>query len=796
MSANIGNRITVSGTVKMSIFGITPVANFTSDTTSGPVPLSVNFTDTSTNNPTSWLWDFGDSNTSTSQNPSHTYSSGGTYTVKLTATNGIGSNQIIKTNYIAVVQTPIANFTANTTSGAIPLGINFTDTSTNSPTSWLWDFGDGNTSISNNPNHTYLSGGTYTVKLTATNAAGSNQIIRTNYITAFQTPVANFTSNTASGPVPLSVNFTDTSTNNPTSWLWDFGDSNTSTSRNPSHTYTSAGTYTVKLTATNIAGSNQIIKTNYIATAPVANFFTTDPTSGGVPLGVRFYDSSTGNPTSLLWDFGDGNTSTSTGYVFHIYNTAGTYTVKLTATNAVGSNQVIKSNFIIANPSPPVANFTSDVTSGNIPLTVNFTDTSTNNPTSWLWDFEGYPASSAQNPSRTYTSIGKWQVKLTATNAAGSGVVIKPNYITAGLAPVANFTSNVTSGNSPLSVNFTDTSTNSPTSWLWDFGDSNTSTSQNPSHTYSSDGTYTVVLTATNVIGSNQNTKTNYITVITPTGGQGYTSSGTFVVPSNVTSICVACVGGGGGAINGTGGQAGGGGGALSYVNNIAVTPGETLTVTIGPGTPGRTDTTIAANGGTSSLKRSSTILCSAGGGTSATGNSVQDAAPGLGGAVGVGTGGAGGNGYTGVNSRPGGGGGAGGFSGRGGSGGGSYISGPSIVYVAATAGSGGGAGGGGYSTAAPPCSAGGGGGAGGLTVGQGANGAAGGSGSGTGKGGKTGSLGATNFDGADGSGSTGGHGGGHGGGGGSGSSSCGYGSNGAMHICWGAGVSYPFNPV
>ena len=106
-----------------------------------------------------------------------------------------------------------------------------------------------------------------------------------------------------------------------------------------------------------------------------------------------------------------------------------------------------------------------------------------------------------------------YTVALTATNRYGNNTNTKSNYINVGNPPVANFSGTPTTGNKPLSVTFTDSSTNSPTSWSWNFGDSNTSTVQNPSHSYTSAGKYTVALTATNQYGSNTKTQTNYIVV-------------------------------------------------------------------------------------------------------------------------------------------------------------------------------------------------------------------------------------------------------------------------------------------
>jgi PKD repeat protein len=117
------------------------------------------------------------------------------------------------------------------------------------------------------------------------------------------------------------------------------------------------------------------------------------------------------------------------------------------------------------------------------------------------------------NPSHTYSGAGNYKVMLTASNAAGNNVVTKANYITALQKPVANFWGSSRSGNVPLNVTFTDTTTGSPTAWNWSFGDGTYSTYMNPSHTYNKEGGYTVSLTAKNAAGNNTATKFKYIVV-------------------------------------------------------------------------------------------------------------------------------------------------------------------------------------------------------------------------------------------------------------------------------------------
>ena len=168
----------------------------------------------------------------------------------------------------------------------------------------------------------------------------------------------------------------------------------------------------------------------------------------------------------------------------------------------------------------PAASFSATPTSGNVPLTVAFTDTSTGTPTSWSWSFGDKTSSTEKNPVHTYSKAGKYTVTLTVRNAAGSNPVTKSSYINVGAlpkAPTASFSASSTSGNAPLKVQFTDTSTGTPTSWNWSFGDGTSSTIKSPTHTYSTAGNYTAVLTVSNAAGSNTATKSTYIKVAAAT---------------------------------------------------------------------------------------------------------------------------------------------------------------------------------------------------------------------------------------------------------------------------------------
>jgi PKD repeat protein len=506
------------------------VASFTATPTSGNTPLTVTFTDTSTGSPTYWSWNFGDGGTSASQNPTHTYTQTGTYTITLTATNSAGSNTATKSSSISVTNSgssPVASFTAAPTSGNTPLTVTFTDTSIGSPTSWSWNFGDGGTSTSQNTTHTYTQSGTYTPSLTVSNAYGSNTFVSSTPIAVSSAPdpaiETDFSSNVTSGKVPLKVQFNDLSTGYPTTWNWNFGDGaivsgKNSSIKNPTHTYSAVGVYTVTLKVSSATSFGSITKKNYITVGNgLQAAFTTNPSQGIAPLTVQFNDTSIGTPTEWLWDFGDGNSSTLNNPV-HIYTQTGNYIVKLIVSNNIDSNTTVISSAVnVSSVNIPVADFNSNVTSGKVPLNVQFNDLSTGNPTVWNWDFGDEASSTTKDPMHIYLAAGVYNVTLRVSNSAGWGNITKKDYITVGNGLQAAFTTNPSQGVAPLTVQFNDTSIGTPTEWLWDFGDGNTSTLYNPVHIYTQAGSYTVKLTVTNDTDSNTVTKSDFIVVSTPT---------------------------------------------------------------------------------------------------------------------------------------------------------------------------------------------------------------------------------------------------------------------------------------
>jgi PKD repeat protein len=414
-----------------------PVAEFVGEPTLGTVPLTVQFTDESLNSPLTWIWDFGDGTQAgvEQENPVHTYNAPGVYNVSLTVFNAGGSDTLTKYDYITVVTRPIANFTASPTDGTAPLLVHFTDTSDGNPTKWTWKFGDGSYSVQQNPYHLYTQAGVYNVSLTVLNPAGTDTVTKNGLITVRSLPVAAFIANTTSGKSPLAVQFLDESTGDPTNWSWSFGDGGVSTEENPVHVYTSTGTYSVQLIASNMAGTSTETKNRYITVQEgiqAAFIYTTSNPQNTAPLSVAFTDESSGKPLRWTWQFGDGYISTERNPI-HNYPVAGNYTVTLTATGLSGTSATSQT-IVVTNPL--VANFIASPTQGSAPLTVLFTDTSIGKPTRWDWviikDQFNITAFEPGHKNEVYTfnEPGNYTVRLTVFDDYGNfDSAVKENYI-------------------------------------------------------------------------------------------------------------------------------------------------------------------------------------------------------------------------------------------------------------------------------------------------------------------------------------------------------------------------------
>lgn len=453
-----------------------------------------------------------------------------------------GTASMIRPNMqfiIAPCGTPVVAFSASTTTPCAGSNVTFTDLSGCTPTSWSWTFQGGNpgTSSNQNPVIAYNTPGTYNVTLIATNSNGSDTLIKSGYITVTGAPVANFTSNiTVTCVGGGAVNFTDLSTNCPTSWSWTFagGTPPTSTSQNPSVTYSSPGTYDVTLVASNGQGSDTETKTGYVTVQ------TTCPIIIGTGTNMN---STTGYPApygNWYWGArhqilvkaseliaGGGAAGMIDGIGFQVAIPQGTplqgFYVKVGTTTVNTLTSTFETPTWLGTWGP----LTYTETGGwndhmlSIPFYWNGTDnliieTCFNNG-SYTYNARHYYTNSGfSSTSYRYQDAAGMCTQPTAFGVTANRPNLRIYNTPCSGPPVINFSASpstlVCTGGT---VNFTDLSTCTPTAWSWTFpgGSPGTSTAQNPTVTYSTNGTYDVTLTATNSNGSDTLTKTGYITV-------------------------------------------------------------------------------------------------------------------------------------------------------------------------------------------------------------------------------------------------------------------------------------------
>jgi gliding motility-associated-like protein len=523
-----------------------PVADF-NFTASGCVSDSVRFTDNSNTNgrpSAKWFWDFGDLSNSQLRNPAHKYNSAGSFNVKFAVVTDIGclSDTAVKT--VNLTDPPVAKF-GIASPYCVGKTITFTDSSSapnSTVTKWTWNFGDGSAPVvvnSNTPqSHTYANAGAYSITLLVENAIGCKSTVFSQVITVSPNPVADFRFGKACLPTG-SVQFTDASTivdgsQNLFTYNWSFSDDGSSNLKNPTHGFATVGPFNVSLQVTSSAGCVATISktVDSIYAQPQANFTANAEVCLGKALSFTNQSSAPNSTvTGWQWDFGDGTAPSIAQNPTHTYANAGTYTITLIATSAVGCQSAPFTSTVTVN-ALPVAAFT-PTSPTCVTKAISFNDNSAANSgtlTKWAWNFgDGSGTSSQSSPSYTYPVTGTYNVSLQVESSKGcvSTTTTKPVVVNA--LPVPGFSMPGNCVNDPVSQ-FIDTSTiadgtASQFTYLWNFGDPNatagnpnTSTIKDATHRYTATGDYNVTLTVTSNNGcSSSVTQTFTINGAVPT---------------------------------------------------------------------------------------------------------------------------------------------------------------------------------------------------------------------------------------------------------------------------------------
>ncbi len=507
-----------------------PIADFNFSTT-GCVSDSVKFFDNA--NPDgrtiiNYSWNFGDGGNASVKNPSHLYTTAGSFNVKYSVITDIGclSDTVAKT--VVLTDPPVAKFGIT-----YPLCVNQSVTVSDSSSTlngtivkWTWNFGDGSAPVVVTSNasqtHSYAAAGNYIITLKVENSTGCQSLVYSMPVTVAVNPAADYTFGNACLPSGQ-MQFTNNSsisdgTLSQLSYLWGFSDGGSDNVKDPVHNFNSTGPFTVKMVVTSIAGCrDSITKTvNTVYAHPQASF--SAPAEVCLGTTINFTDQSTAPNSTITqwnWNFGDGNSASSQN-PSHNYAAAGTYIITLTSTSAIGCISTVAKDTVIVHQLP-TSNFTISApvceTQGIV-----FTDASaanSGNIIQWTWDFnDGNTQVNNTNAavSHNYAATGVYNATLVTQTDKGCISPVFTLPITVHPLPVAGFTVPANCLTDPFSP-FFDTSsiadgTQAGFTYLWNFGDPNAngtnpniSTLKNPTHKYTATGTYNVTLTVTSVNG-------------------------------------------------------------------------------------------------------------------------------------------------------------------------------------------------------------------------------------------------------------------------------------------------------
>ncbi len=492
--------------------------NFTNATT--PIQAALPFT---------YFWDFADGTTSTAENPTKVYSAAGSYSVKLTATNSLGSNT--KAMKVMVVNPSTASVSQSTLSkvnGTITK--RFVLNNSFGFTNYSWSVSNGGTGLFSNQstvNFDFTQAGVYQVTVTAVDDKGCSSTtiipVSISFTDVGIAPTSDFSvDNSTQCLASNSFNFTNATTpihaELPFTYLWDFGDGTTSTSLSPTKVYSSAGTYSVRLTSTNSIGSSikAVTVTVNSSTSAFVSQSTLSKATGSITKKIVLNNSL--DFTNYSWSVSNGGTGlfSNQSTANFVFTQAGVHQVTITGVNTKGCSSTTIIPVSISTEDvgiAPTANFTvANLSQCLATNSFNFNNTTTpiqaGLPLTYLWEFGDGTTSTATNPTKVYSAAGNYGVKLTATNSIGaSSKTVQVTVSSSTDAIVSQSTLSSAAGS--ITKQFVLSNSSAFTNYSWSVSNGGTGLFSNQNmvnFTFTQAGFYQVILTGVNTNGCSSTT--------------------------------------------------------------------------------------------------------------------------------------------------------------------------------------------------------------------------------------------------------------------------------------------------
>ncbi|MCH8331190.1 MAG: PKD domain-containing protein, partial [Bacteroidetes bacterium] len=495
-------------TKNIQLLGV--VADFTVDTTKGCIGLAVSFTDnsSSTSGINSYNWDFGDNSSSTQSDPSHTYTQPGTFDVVLHVVDNNGCTDSIEMTALIGISEPQAFFSISDTLACVGDSILFTNMSSGTGLQYNWIFGDGNISTAEDPVHQYATTDTFTVSLWVTDTNNcTHSFTRNNAIKIGIKPIAGFIIDIPPDICPpFPLEFMDSSSANVTTWLWDFGDNQTSQLKDPIHIYVISGSFDVSLLVSNDFGCTDIVSVAGLINiqGPIEQLnITPDSICSSDTV---LFEANAINTAFYIWDLGDGTildgiTPAEGGdSLYHVYGNPGTYIPSLIMVSPTNCKRALPNiDTIYVDSVAAFFDIDPNLLCDLVELNIE-SSTFSHFPSDMLWDFGNGQTDTAANPVFVYDSGGIYTITFSVISRIDTSCrAQEQNNVNVFKKPLLTLTPSDTMGCVPLTFEFDASTTTKDVrieNWTWDFGDGFVAKDSNTLHTYQDPGTYTVILSA------------------------------------------------------------------------------------------------------------------------------------------------------------------------------------------------------------------------------------------------------------------------------------------------------------